>query len=314
VLEIATESVKIGVRRCGSQHGEELTMAEILTVECSPEAASSEIQARAIETLEGGGVIFYPNLPFPMSERERAFLDPAVVKQPRSHTGRARILYERDTGRMRHAALRDEGSRHALRAMVARYAEWARDVVSRTLPRYAPHLDFGRTSFRPCQRTSIQGLYISAYLVAPTQGRRMLRVFTNVDPDGKPRGWHFGEESFEEAVTRLLPQIKRGNRSKAWLLQGLGIIKGRRTAYDDVMRQLRHLTKHDRAYQRTATDKVFEFPSGSTWIVCTDGLLHGQLSGRFAFEQTLLVPVTAMAHPERSPLRILERLLGRPLL
>jgi hypothetical protein len=37
------------------------------------------------------------------------------------------------------------------------------------------------------------------------------------------------------------------------------------------------------------------------------------LSGQFAFEQTFYLPVEAMRDPERSPLRVLERLVGKSL-
>jgi hypothetical protein len=37
------------------------------------------------------------------------------------------------------------------------------------------------------------------------------------------------------------------------------------------------------------------------------------MAGQFAFEQTFYLPVSAMKNPERSPLRVLERLQGRTL-
>lgn len=288
-------------------------MPKVLTVECTPAETSSGLRAQATETLESGGIVFFPSLPFVMSEPERIFLDPAVVRQPRRHTGRARIIYEPHSQKIRCSALEDAAAQRRMEGMVRRYADWARTVVTQVMPHYAGALEFGRTSYRPCIRTEPQGLYISSYLAAPTLGRRMLRVFTNVNPHGETREWHFGEEPFESVVTRLLPRIKRRKAGLGWLLKYLGITPVRRAPYDDVMRQLRHLTKHNSELQRTVKREIFEFPSGSTWIVCTDGLLHGALTGQFAFEQTLLVPVTAMAEPERSPLRILERLLGRSL-
>jgi hypothetical protein len=37
------------------------------------------------------------------------------------------------------------------------------------------------------------------------------------------------------------------------------------------------------------------------------------MSGQFALEQTFYLPVNAMKDPQRSPLRVLERLVGRTL-
>ena len=237
-------------------------MVQVLTVEGSPAEGSPELRAQASETLEGGGVIFFPRLPFVMSEQERVFLDPAVVKQPRRHTGRARIIYEPHAQKIRCSALKGEAERRRMEAMMRRYAEWARALVARILPGYAGALEPGRTSYRPCARTARQGLYVSAYLAAPTLGRRMLRVFSNVNPHGETRAWHFGDESFESLATRLQPRIKRASPGRSRLLKYFGITPVRRTPYDDVMRQLRHLTKHDRELQRTARREVFEYPIG----------------------------------------------------
>ena len=55
------------------------------------------------------------------------------------------------------------------------------------------------------------------------------------------------------------------------------------------------------------------FPPGTTWLCFTDLVLHAALAGHCALEQTFHLPVAAMAHPERSPLRVLEGLAGRAL-
>ena len=79
------------------------------------------------------------------------------------------------------------------------------------------------------------------------------------------------------------------------------------------MLRLHDGAKLDDAWQAAAPSTSVDLPAGSTWIVYTDGVLHAAMRGQHAFEQTYLMPVEAMAHPERSPLRTLERLAGRPL-
>jgi hypothetical protein len=37
------------------------------------------------------------------------------------------------------------------------------------------------------------------------------------------------------------------------------------------------------------------------------------LSGQFALEQTFIIPLKALVTPEKSPIRILEKMAGRPL-
>jgi hypothetical protein len=45
----------------------------------------------------------------------------------------------------------------------------------------------------------------------------------------------------------------------------------------------------------------------------TDQVSHAATQGQYQLEQTFLLPVDAMGEPERSPLRVLERIKGRPL-
>jgi hypothetical protein len=48
-------------------------------------------------------------------------------------------------------------------------------------------------------------------------------------------------------------------------------------------------------------------------MVYTDQVPHAAMGGRFAFEQTFYLPVAGMRDPAHSPLRVLERLMGREL-
>jgi hypothetical protein len=96
-------------------------------------------------------------------------------------------------------------------------------------------------------------------------------------------------------------------------LQALGLTKGRRTAYDHAMLALHDLAKLDDAYQHAAPWRDAAYPSGASWVVFTDAALHAAMGGQHALEQTFLLPVEAMADPDRSPLRTLERLMGKRL-
>jgi hypothetical protein len=71
--------------------------------------------------------------------------------------------------------------------------------------------------------------------------------------------------------------------------------------------------KADQSYQSQVSQTQLAIPPGATWACFTDSVSHAALSGQFAFEQTFYLPVSAMKDPERSPLRVLERLVGRTL-
>ena len=143
-------------------------------------------------------------------------------------------------------------------------------------------------------------------------GRRILRLFTNVAADGAAREWRVGEP-FADFARRFLPRTGSGVPGGAWLLQRLGITRGRRSEYDRLMLRLHDAGKLDGAYQTAGPKADVAFPAGTTWMCFTDQVLHAALAGHCALEQTFHVPVSVMAEPERAPLRVLERLAGRSL-
>jgi 3-deoxy-D-manno-octulosonic acid hydroxylase-like protein len=287
-------------------------MVDLVEIDRRPGVAGTSATGRAVEALENGEVLYLPHDAFAMTNREHLFLDPAIVKQPRRHSGRARIIYLPAAGRLLKTTLQGD-ARAELQAMMARFSSWAQQLVADLLPTYLPGLTPGPATFRPCPRSGPQRLHVDSFFFFPTEGRRVLRVLTNIDPDGRPRVWQFGEEPFEGFAKRLMPQLHRPLPGSSWLLDKLGITKGFRTPYDDLMRQMRNITKVDVDYQKNTARKVVEFPPGSTWVLFTDDVLHGALKGQYAFEHTFWLDVKAMRQPERSPLRVLERLAARPL-
>jgi len=66
-------------------------------------------------------------------------------------------------------------------------------------------------------------------------------------------------------------------------------------------------------YQAEASQTSIDFPSGLDVDPFTDAVSHAAMAGQYQLEQTFLLSVEGMGEPERSPLRILERLKGRRL-
>ena len=79
------------------------------------------------------------------------------------------------------------------------------------------------------------------------------------------------------------------------------------------MLQLHDGMKADDTFQQESPQSRVDLPAGSTWLAFTDQVSHAATAGQYQLEQTFLLPVDAMAEPERSPLRVLERLKGRVL-
>lgn len=274
---------------------------------------------RSVEAvLEGGAVLSFPQLPFVLSEPERRFLD------PRWADGKAKNISLRwnvgnPRGEMR-GAVGTAAELAELHAMIGRYAAQSEAFALRLFPHYRGHLRRGNTSFRPVDvggratswRKDDTRLHIDAFPSNPMQGTRLLRVFCNVNPAGRPRQWRVGEP-FEAHARRYLPAIGRPLPGSAWLLERVGITKRRRTEYDHVMLQLHDRAKADAAFQQGSPQARVDFAPGTTWVVFSDQVLHAAMGGQHMMEQTFTLDVAHQRHPELSPRATLERLLQREL-
>src|SRR5678816_2964908 len=160
------------------------------------------LKARAVAALESGAVLFFPSLPFTLSEAENAFLDAGVSD------GKAKnISLDHTTGKMQASSLTGEKA-EALAAMIERFGSQATQLVHDLLP--YRNVERARTSFRPVQ---VKGrhyskinddrlLHIDAFPSRPMRGRRILRFFANIAPSS-PRRWQVGEP-FEDFARAFL--------------------------------------------------------------------------------------------------------------
>ena len=287
--------------------------------------------------LEEGAVLFLPELAFDVRWDEKPHFSPSIVAAKN-------ISFDPATGRLSGAAVKNVqgakrqppasresldsleslGSRESLEslsAMLRRFSAAAASLVDALFPAYSGKLQRARASFRPAEIAGRQTtwrhddtrLHIDSFPATPVQGRRILRVFTNVNPEGRNRSWRIGEP-FEAVAERFGEQLRMPLPFSGALLKVAGITKSRRSAYDALMLQLHDRMKADLEYQSNAPQTAVDFPAGSTWIAFTDRVSHAAMAGQYQLEQTFLLPVDAMLQPERSPLRILERIKRRPLL
>src|SRR5215467_4727023 len=124
-------------------------MVDMVEIDRRPGVAGAPPNGHAAEAIENGDVLYLPHDAFAMTNREHLFLDPAIVDQPRRHSGRARIIYLPAAQRLLKTTL--EGSaRDELQAMMARFSAWAQALVGDLLPTYGPGLTAGPATFRPC--------------------------------------------------------------------------------------------------------------------------------------------------------------------
>ena len=263
--------------------------------------------------VEAGKVLYFPRLGFAVQPEEQALLreDMLAPKSRNVSLGADGVLK---------GAAGSAAEQQALAAMVGRFRQQALRLVDDLLPEYQGLLRIAPTSFRPRQvetraqsvRADDQRMHVDAFPSRPSYGERLLRVFTNLNPHGVPRVWRVGED-FETIARRFLPQAKPYRPWQAKLLNAVHATKSLRSEYDHLMLQLHDLMKFDEQYQKNGTQVTVPFPPGSVWVCFSDQATHAVMSGQFMMEQTLYLPPGKEVDPQASPLAILTRLVGRPL-
>jgi len=266
-----------------------------------------------IAALEAGKVLYFPRLGFELLPEERGLLTPAVLSPD------VRNISLNADGKLKGAA-GDDAVQRAAAAMVSRFREQAQQLIHGLLPHYTPALRLAPTSYRPAQvETRVQSwraddkrLHVDSFPSRPNYGERILRVFTNANPDGLPRVWRVGEP-FEAVAARFLPRTKPYVRWQAKLMRALRVTKSLRSEYDHLMLQLHDGMKSDLEYQKTSPQQTVSFPAGSVWVCFSDQTSHAVMSGQYMLEQTLHLAPAKQYNPNSSPHAILSRLTGRNL-
>lgn len=279
-----------------------------------------------IAALEAGKVLYFPHLAFQLMPDEQRFLTPDI-RDPKMRN------ISLDAKGCLKGALGDAATQAALAAMIERFRTQAGLLIDSLLPRYASKvgspgaaadtnaLRLAPTSFRPTKvetraqswRADDQRLHIDAFPSRPNYGERILRVFTNVNPDGVARVWRVGEP-FDVVARHFLPRVKSYSPWQAKLLNALHVTKSLRSEYDHLMQQLHDAMKSDLNYQQDAHQITMPFAAGSVWVCFSDQTSHAVMSGQYMLEQTFHLPVASQYDPASSPLAILTRLTGRTLI
>ena len=217
-----------------------------------------------------------------------------------------------------------------LRGLLRAYSQRAHQVVTELFAPYAQLWQLDLTSFRPLEEAGRQLplkarndlLHIDSFPTRPTNGNRILRVFTNINPT-QPRVWLTGE-AFEVQAKRLATAAGLSDfatqacwhhlrRRLTRMANSVGIPLRERSAYDRFMHKFHHYLKANRDFQEKGPKWQYEFPPHSSWIVFTDAVPHAVLSGQFALEQTFVVPRSALLVPDKAPVHILEEICGASL-
>jgi hypothetical protein len=279
--------------------------------------------------LEQGQILFFKEIPFELPEEDRQFLLTQRRGDSRIHKN---VSYRPKQDVLRGFSSSDKEQTERLRRVMRHYSLAVTRFLRTFLAPYREHWSLDFASYRPLEeegrdlslhkRNDL--LHVDAFPSRPTKGGRILRVFTNINPE-QARIWHTtdrfdvlarrfaadaGLKRIAERSSSPLNFIRRGASA---LVRAAGLLASERSAYDRFMLRFHDYLKENADFQ-AGCDKIrLEFPPQATWLVFTDAVPHAVLSGQFALEQTYIIPPAALLAPEAAPISILESLCGRSL-
>ena len=296
-------------------------MSRLVTVKDEPGPDRGRVLC---SELESGNILYFPQTPFEFPDNDIQFLLTRKQTDAAFHKNIAyRPAADRITGVDKSAG--PDGDR--LRAILRGYSQRSAHFLGELLSPYAGKWKLDFASYRPLEergrparlRARNDLPHVDAFPTRPTNGDRILRLFTNLNPT-QNRVW-ITSQTFDVIGPRFAKAIGLARPNGGGSLQrafrkiatAAHLPGANRSPYDDFMHRCHNAMKENAEFQEGCPKQRWEFPPQSTWIVFTDFVSHAVLEGQYALEQTFIISHDAMVRPEMSPLRILENLSGHPL-
>ncbi len=310
------------------------TLFDIAIADAKPPMENGETRGRRYaERLERGDILFFPETPFRLPEEDCLFL---LNQRQTAAAYHKNVAFRPGVDRLTGVDRRNRRERDRVRQIMRNYSADVTRFLTDLIPQYSRHLRIDYASFRPQEEQGRQLrhtarndlLHVDSFPTRPTNGDRILRVFTNINPT-RSRVW-VTTDTFEVLLRRFAVTNGNGNRRAPGsmlldaaengfgsrlrgLLSAAGLPVTHPSPYDRIMHGLHNHMKRDEAFQRDCPKRRWNFPPHSTWIVFTDMVAHAVLSGQYALEQTYLLPRAGWILPGRAPIDILEGLCGQIL-
>jgi len=276
------------------------------------------------QQLESGNVLFFSHCPFDLAESDVQFL---LSQRQQDASYHKNIAYKPNIDKLTGVAT--DGERERLRAIMRQYCNTVVAFLTKIMPRYAASWQLDYTSFRPQEEEgrslSLHSrndlLHVDAFPGRPTNGNRILRFFTNINPT-QARVWQTSDSfdvlAYEFAMEAGLMKVARWAKSPLRnnllkISRSVGVPAGKRSPYDQFMLRFHDFLKENKKFQEACPKVRTEFPPGSCWLVFTDMVSHAVLSGQYALEQTFIVARESMQHREKAPISVLEEICGQQL-
>ena len=258
-------------------------------------AADAEARARRYcEQLEEGKILYFDQAPFELPAEECEFL------RTQKQSGLAifkNVSYRPKPDLITGAAKDDPLNIARLHQIMRDFSRRAVKFADRFLLPYADRRQIDYASFRPVEEQNRNLplhkrndlVHIDSFHTRPTNGGRILRIFTNINPK-QNRVWQICEP-FEPLAHKLANEaglrkyaagayspVRKLRRTFAPIFRTIGVRGIDRSPYDQFMLHFHDWLKESRDYQDGSAKERLEFPPGSAWIVYTDTVPHAVVS------------------------------------
>jgi len=274
--------------------------------------------------LEEGNIVLFDTIPFDLPESDRSFL---LSQKQSGFKGHKNVSYRPGQDLVRGAADEDPAEAKRLHELMRNYSNQVVQFLTKFLAPYASNWTLDFATWRPLEEKNRDLplhkrndlMHVDSFPTRPTNGGRILRVFTNINP-AQNRVWITSQTfdvvgpHFAKAIG--LPRAEGAGalaRTFRSIAKAAHLPGANRSPYDEFMHNCHNAMKENSEFQQSCPKQRWEFPPHSTWIVLTDFVSHAVLEGQYALEQTFIISRDAMVRPQLSPLRILENLAGHPL-
>lgn len=289
-------------------------------------APLGNVQAETLaERLERGEIVTYAVCPFLLPEGEdRQFL----FEQRLGGRLHKNISYDPCRETASGFRYRNRKQAERLRDLLGDFSRVASRWLAGVLPRYAASWQLDRVSYRPeeeaTRRLRLTArndlLHIDAFPSRPSNGQRILRLFTNINLT-EPRVW-ITSDSFPKLLQKYGMEVGLPSRGGFDWARGLqrGLLevfqpgRAKRSVYDDFMIRFHDFLKTNDDFQEQCFKRYWSFPPGSAWLVMTDSVCHAALRGCYALEHSVFIAPETLTLPDESPAALLARAAGMSVL
>lgn len=275
-------------------------------------AAPLPVEDHSAAHLECNHLIAWTASPFPLpAADDLAFL----LDQHRPTFVHKDIGFDPATGRFSGARLKRPADQPRLAGILKSFSDGVTSWLATTYPGYATGLTRDRVTLRTDEEATRAMrlmarndlLRVDNFPTRPTFGRRILRIFANINPTD-PQVWAVSE-AFPQLLARYVASKRIPPRTREqWIAPTRRLFGGSGpSAYDVFMQRLHHHLKEDDAFQGLARRRVLNFPPGSAWALFVDGLSNAQLRGRYSLEHSFFIDTSVLEVPEEAPIAVLSK-------